>query len=125
MAGRRVEGEFAFLPRLSVPCRGALEARLEDFKERLLQPFIATALDPALARELRWAANEAAALAWYTEYPMLLLPALLDEKVRAALQKWDKQEQIRLRCAGRAFSPGTAQLSMGLRGSFSSCVAAL
>ncbi len=79
----------------AVPCRGPLEFQLDELKERLLQPLMQTVGNTALAQELRWAANEAAALAWYTACPVLVLPTLLEEKVRAALKKWEKQEQIR------------------------------
>ena len=83
-----------FDPFQAVPCRGLVEAQLEELKERLLRGFMDNVANTALARELRWAANEAAALAWYTACPILILPTLLEEKVRAALRKWEKQEQI-------------------------------
>jgi hypothetical protein len=81
----------------AVPCRGPVEVQLEELKERLLQPLIGAVATRGLARELRWAATEAAALAWYTACPILVLPTLLEEKIGAALQRWDKQQQIRAR----------------------------
>jgi len=80
------------------PRRGALERQLEELKERLLAQMVAPIENTALIRELRWVANEAAALAWFTVCPVLVLPALLEEKVRAAFQRWEHQECIRQRC---------------------------
>jgi hypothetical protein len=80
---------------LSVPLRGQIEAQLEQLKEKLLGPMVERITNTALIKELSWAANEAAALAWYTVCPVLVLPTLLEEKIRAALKKWEKQEQLR------------------------------
>src|SRR6266567_3156389 len=80
--------------------RGALEAQLEQLKERLLEPMVKSVESAELAQELRWVANEAAALAWFTVCPILVLPTLLEEKVRSALQWWEQQENIRHRQAG-------------------------
>jgi len=43
---------------------------------------------------LRWAVNEAAALAWLTPVPFLIFPTLLEEKVRAARAHWKRQMEI-------------------------------
>lgn len=82
-------------PAFSAPIRGQVEAELEEFKQRLLEPIIATIMDRTLIKEILWAANEAAALAWCTICPVLVLPALLEEKVRGALAKWEKQQDLR------------------------------
>lgn len=94
-------------PPLSVPCRGPMEAQLEELKERLLQPLVKSAADSVLIKEIVWAANEAAALAWYTACPVLFLPDLLEEKVRGALQRWEKQEQILRHQAGDWWAEAT------------------
>ena len=78
----------------SAPVRGQLEAQLEQLKEKLVRPIVETITNTDLIREIAWAANEAAALAWYTVCPILILPALLDEKVRAAFKKWEKQQRL-------------------------------
>src|SRR6266699_974268 len=80
--------------------RGALEAQLEQLKDRLLEPILNSVESAALVQELRWVANEAAALAWFTVCPILVLPMLLEEKVRSALEWWERQEHIRHRQAG-------------------------
>ncbi len=67
---------------------------MEALKQRLIEPLLQNVECPELASELRWAANEAAALAWYTGYPMLVLPALLEEKVAAASKRWERQQKI-------------------------------
>ena len=79
----------------SAPIRGQVEAELENLKQRLLQPIITRIRDSALIKEISWAANEAAALAWCTICPVLVLPTLLEEKVRATLAKWEKQQCLR------------------------------
>jgi len=47
-----------------------------------------------LVKEISRAANEAAALAWLTVCPILVLPTLIDEKVCEVLKRWDKQQHL-------------------------------
>ncbi len=94
LANRWTENEFEITPRTAVPSRGPVEEQLEELKNRLLTPVMEKAANAALVKELTWAANEATALAWYTVCPLLVLPALLEEKVRFALTRWQKQEQL-------------------------------
>jgi len=54
---------------------------------------LATA-QPELNVAIRRAANEAAALAWVTFYPLLLFPALFEEKFRHALRHAERQAHI-------------------------------
>ena len=79
---------------LSAPMRGAVERQLEQLKEKLLSPVLEKIGNVALLKEISWAANEAAALAWLTVCPILLLPVLLEEKVRTTLRKWERQQQV-------------------------------
>jgi len=76
-----------------------MEDQLESLKEQLLIPLLSSVENAALLQELRWVANEAAALAWFTVCPLLVLPALLEEKVGAALQRWERQQLLRKRPA--------------------------
>jgi len=62
-----------------------------------MRPVLEDTANIELIRELACAANEAAALAWFTACPMLVLPALLEEKLDGALKHWVKQEQLRQR----------------------------
>ena len=79
---------------LLAPRRGAVETQLEALKQNLLEPMLKSTENTALARELRWVANEAAALAWFTVCPILVLPALFEEKVREALSRWERQQRL-------------------------------
>ena len=81
-------------PLPSTPCRGAMEEQLERLKGQLLAPLLSSVTNAALVRELQWVANEAAALAWLTACPALILPTLLEEKVRTALQRWEHQQRL-------------------------------
>src|SRR5882672_6253011 len=74
---------FAVVPKPAAPFRGAPEAELEQLKERLLQEAIEQSVDPEFNAPLRRAANEAAALAWATWYPLLVFPALFEEKAQS------------------------------------------
>ena len=78
-----------------VPFRGALETELEQLKARLLGPMLNAAADPARSAPLRQAANEAAGLAWFTPFPLLFFPGLLEEKIYAAQRQEARQRQIR------------------------------
>jgi hypothetical protein len=90
----RDEAWFEADPLLCSPVRGQTEAELERLKGRLLKPFLEKINHTSLAREILWAANEAAALAWFTVCPVLILPTLLEEKVRAAIGRWNKQARL-------------------------------
>ena len=43
---------------------------------------------------MRRAANEAAALAWVTFYPLLVFPVLFEEKTAAAVRQVERQTRI-------------------------------
>ncbi len=96
LANRWTENEFKITPRMTVPSRGPIEGQLEELKTRLLAPLMGkvAGANAALVKDLAWAANEATALAWYTVCPLLVLPALLEEKARFVLARWEKQEQL-------------------------------
>ena len=52
---------------------------------------------PEFSIQVRRAANEAAALAWVTPYPLLFFPVLFEEKANAELRVALRQQQIRQR----------------------------
>jgi hypothetical protein len=83
-----------------VPFRGALETELEQLKARLLGPLLDASAKPEQSTPLRQAANEAAGLAWFTPFPLLFFPALLEEKVYAAQRQEARQRQIRQQTKG-------------------------
>lgn len=79
---------------LTIAPRGEVETRLNQLKAQLLKPFLERAAGTALVKELHCAANEAAALAWFTVCPLLFFPVLLEEKVQATLKHWERQAAI-------------------------------
>ncbi|MGD1086139.1 MAG: hypothetical protein ABSA47_15500 [Verrucomicrobiota bacterium] len=91
------ETRFDVTPVPAVPFRGTQETELDRLKARLLRELLDQTVDPQLYAPLRRAANEAAALAWFTPFPLLLFPALLEEKARAARQQGARQRRIRIR----------------------------
>ncbi len=90
------ETGFELKPSPPAPFRARQEAELERLKARLLAERPETR-DPQLDTQLRRVANEAAALAWVTQYPLLVFPALFEEKAKAALLRAERQEQVRQR----------------------------
>jgi hypothetical protein len=88
------ETRFALQPVTAVPFRANLESEFERLKNRLLAETLDEAEQPELNVPLRRAANEAAALAWVTFYPLLVFPALFEEKSRAAVRQAARQARI-------------------------------
>jgi hypothetical protein len=94
------ETRFEIGPISPVPFRGTSENDLEQLKARLLQQLLAPRAEPGLNTALRRAANEAASLAWFTPFPLLFFPTLLEEKAVAAKRQRDRQREIRQRSQG-------------------------
>jgi hypothetical protein len=76
------------------PFRARQEAELEQLKAQLLKERLEGRWESQLAGQLQQAASEAAALAWVTRYPLLVFPALFEEKAAAALLRAARQDQI-------------------------------
>ncbi len=91
------ETRFDLAPLLRTPFRAVEETEFEKLKSRLLRRVLNNAAQPELSAPLRRAANEAAALAWTTPFPILLFPTLLEEKALRARLQFQKQNQVRLR----------------------------
>jgi hypothetical protein len=70
---------------------------LDQLKNRLLGRRLNALTRAGLNGYVRRAANEAVALAWVTQYPLLVFPALFDEMTAQALAQATRQEQIRRR----------------------------
>ena len=66
---------------------------LEQFKQCLLGEH-RSAHDLHVHSWLSRAADEAASIAWATPYPLLVLPVLLEEKMRDARRKAELQKMI-------------------------------
>ncbi len=88
---------FEVRPAPPVPFRAVQENRFEQLKGDLLRARLQEAPDAELTSSLRHAANEAAALAWVTAYPLLVFPVLFEEKADAAVRLTDRQELVRQR----------------------------
>jgi len=103
---RRVRTAFAPEERYEVepappaPFRARQEAELERLKARLLSGRLAQSQGAQFDACVHRAANEAAALAWVTRYPLLMFPVLFDEMAAAALLAAERQEQILRRSRG-------------------------
>lgn len=79
------------------PFRATQENGLDHLKNRLLRDLLFEENNPRFNVHLRRAANEAAALAWVTPYPLLVFPALFEEKAEAALLQVERQKEVRQR----------------------------
>jgi hypothetical protein len=78
----------------AAPFRAVQETKFERLKNELLDERLGELPDPTFNSYVRTAANEAAALAWVTRYPLLVFPALFEEKADSALQLAEKQEDV-------------------------------
>lgn|ERR1017187_6541283 len=88
------ETRFEVTPAVPAPFRAMQETELERIKNKLLLEFLQEVTEPKLNVYVRRAANEAAALAWVTPYPLLVFPALFEENTRAALRQAERQERV-------------------------------
>jgi hypothetical protein len=88
------ETRFELRPAPPAPFRANLESNFEQLKNRLLAERLADDEAAELNAPLRRAANEAAALAWVTCYPLLVFPALFEEKTAAAVRQAERQARI-------------------------------
>ena len=80
--------------RIGSPTAQLAEHVDERLKKRLLTLQLAELPRPELNAPLRRAANEAAALAWVTLYPLLVFPALFEEKAATAVSQTERQARI-------------------------------
>ena len=91
------ETRFEVRPAPPAPFRALQENLFEQLKNRLLHEELEGSWVATLSGHVRRAANEAAALAWVTPYPLLVFPALFDEKLEAARDFVQRQEQVHQR----------------------------
>lgn len=89
------ETRFEVRPAPPAPFRAIQQTEFERLRDQLLSERLEQAREPGFNSHLRRAANEAAALAWVTPYPLLFFPALFEEKAQTALVQLEKQEQVR------------------------------
>jgi hypothetical protein len=87
------ETRFELRPRPAAPFRDAQENEFERLKNKLLAQQLLAAT-PELNAPLQRAANNAAALAWATVFPLLVFPLLFEEKTGAAVLRAGQQARI-------------------------------
>lgn len=85
---------FEVTPTAPAPFRATQETELERLKERLLRQALDYAPSGEYYAPLRRAANEAAALAWVTPFPLLFLPTLFEELGARAKAHTRQQTEI-------------------------------
>jgi len=73
-------------------CRKAL-ARIRKVRQDIAAEYSRTF--PGNERLLRLSLNEAEALAWQTDFPLLVFPTLASEKVQAVARWQHRQESLR------------------------------
>jgi hypothetical protein len=88
------ETRFELQPAPPAPFRATQESEFEQLKSRLLAKQLAETPAQELNPVLRRAANEAAALAWATIYPLLVFPALFEEKTALAVHQVERQARV-------------------------------
>jgi hypothetical protein len=91
------ETRFEVRPEPPTPFRGAHDYGLERLKNRLLAEYIEELTEPRHNVYVRRAANEAAALAWVTPYPLLVFPGLFEERTHGLLRQAVLQDDVRRR----------------------------
>jgi len=89
------EIRFEIRPRAAAPFRMEAEDPLEGLKRRLLADRLNEVWDPEFNSLVRRAANEAAAIAWATPFPVLVFPVLFEEKINAGAARAARQSSIR------------------------------
>ncbi len=89
------ETRFEVRPVPATPFRGAHETEFDRLKTRLLAERLELIWDADTNSVVRRAANDAAALAWVTPFPLLVFPVLFEEKADEALARAERQEEIR------------------------------
>jgi len=88
------ETRFELQPAPPAPFRATLESEFERLKNQLLAGQLERTKDTERYALLRRAANEAAALAWSTVFPLLLFPVLFEEKTAELALKLKRQKRI-------------------------------
>ena len=92
--------QFAQFLEPAIPFSRTAETELERLKNRLLRDALAGVSTPTLIGPIRRAANEAAAVAWLEADPLLVFPALFQEKLVQAKRQAHKQLQVQARSEG-------------------------
>lgn len=89
--------EFELTPQPGTVSPDSVQVRFQELQNRLLEESLGETPNPILRRTLRRAANEAAALSWTTQYPLLIMPLLFHEKARSVRLRLAKQSRVLIR----------------------------
>jgi hypothetical protein len=85
---------FEVRPTPPAPFRATQETDFERLKSRLVTETLLATAKPDFNAAIRRAANDAAALAWVTFYPLLVFPALFEEKLEHAIRHAERQARV-------------------------------
>jgi hypothetical protein len=88
------EVRFEVKPRAAVLANAELGHRFALLKDWMLSQSVEQAEDLSVLGLLRRAANEAAALAWTTPYPLLVYPILFEEVASVLKHRLERQEWV-------------------------------
>src|SRR5262245_33915236 len=88
------ETRFELRPAPVAPFRATQTSELERIKNRLAGELMRATARPELYVLYRRAANDAAAIAWATPYPLLLFPTLLEERAAVARRQLERQKTV-------------------------------
>ena len=88
------------------PAQSTYNPALSELRVRLLQEALARPADPELSNLVRLVAAEAEAQAWLTSFPLLVFPALFEEKTQHVRSYVARQRRLRPERAGPAGAPG-------------------
>ncbi len=96
----RLEPKFEPDVRFELEARDRNNAAFTRLRERLLTTLLAQTPDTYRRDYVENAVTEAEALAWATAHPLLVFPALAEEKALEANKRADRQETIRRKSEG-------------------------
>ena len=88
------------------PAQNTNNPALSELRVRLLQEALTSPADPELSNLVRLAATEAEAQAWLTSFPLLVFPALFEEKTQRVRGYIARQRRLRPEQAASAGAPG-------------------
>jgi hypothetical protein len=97
MSATYAEVEFDAGDEFDLPVRFEREAvarKFAELKENLLGDLLEDSETISLHARLKHAANEAAGLAWMTEFPLLLFPSLFEELAKRERARASRQQRI-------------------------------
>ncbi|MBI4661205.1 MAG: hypothetical protein HY735_20475 [Verrucomicrobia bacterium] len=86
--------EFDLTPSPAIVPSETVRIRFQELQERLVRDSLSGTQNPVVRGGLQIAAHEAAALAWTTPYPLLVMPILFQEKARSFRLRLAKQHRV-------------------------------